>query len=172
MTKKILFLTLIIPLSLLSNSAYIDAIKVAYIYNIAKFITWKIEKESSKFQICSYPNSSIDQTLKTLENKKIKDKVIMINNDIEDNQLKECRILFISKNEHLKLDKILQITQKEKVLTISDYSNYSNQGVIINIYEKSNKLHFKINQEEAKKAEIDISSQLLGMATIVTTDKK
>ena len=61
------------------------------------------------------------------------------------------------------------MAQEQKILTISDYPKYSNQGVIINLYEDDNKLKFKINKDEAKKSKIDISSQLLGMATIVKT---
>ncbi len=167
--KKRYFLLLIFPLHILANSASLESIKVAYIYNIAKFVTWQDKKDSSYFTICSYKDSPISKTIKTLENQKIKDKVILIKNDIKDNLLEECQILFISSNENSKLNKILQTTQEKQILTISDYPKYSTQGVIINFYEEEDRLRFKINQEEAQSHKIEISSQLLGMAKIVKT---
>ncbi len=172
MIKKIYFLLLIVPLSIFASSASLESIKVAYIYNIAKFVTWQEKDSSSPFTICSYSNSSISKSIKTLENQKIKDKVILIKNDIKDNQLEECQILFISNNENSKLNKILDTTKKKQILTISDYPKYNTQGVIINLYEENEKLRFKINQEEAQNYKIDISSQLLWMATIVKTDNQ
>jgi hypothetical protein len=171
--KKIYFLLLLtLPLSIFAKSASLESIKVAYIYNIAKFVTWQERDNGSNITICSYLNSSINKTIKTLENQKIKDKVILIKNDIKDNQLEECQILFISDNENSKLNKILYTTKEKQILTISDYPKYSTQGVIINLYEENEKLRFKINQEEAQNYKIDISSQLLGMATIVKTDNQ
>jgi hypothetical protein len=53
------------------------------------------------------------------------------------------------------------------VLTIGDTEGYAEQGVMVNFYLEDNMVRIEINIDAARRAGLNISSQLLKLARIV-----
>jgi hypothetical protein len=53
------------------------------------------------------------------------------------------------------------------VLTIGEIPGFAKRGGIINLVLEDNKVHFEVNVEAAKEADLNISSRLLALARIV-----
>ena len=81
--------------------------------------------------------------------------------------LKLCRIVFISPSDDTDLDKVLNAIDKPGVLTISDTAGFARKGVIINFYTDKGKVRFEINVDAARRSNLQISSKLLRLASIV-----
>lgn len=87
-------------------------------------------------------------------------------------EVSNCQILFINVSDKNKLKAILEKLKGKNILTISDANGFAKFGGIARIYTKDDKINIQINLEAAKEENITISSKLLKLAEIVTTDKK
>ncbi len=84
---------------------------------------------------------------------------------------KDCQILFISRSENARMGSILDGLKGRSVLTIGDTDGFIENGGIIRFVTVNNKIHFKINLEAAKRANLTISSQVLRLAEITGPGK-
>jgi len=55
----------------------------------------------------------------------------------------------------------------QSILTVGDVEGFSKDGGIIRLVTEQNKIHFRINPEAAKNANLTVSSKLLRLAEIV-----
>ena len=101
------------------------------------------------------------------KNKKIKDKKVKIVYVKKLQQLPECQILFISKTDSEKLQKILDDLKGKPILTISDTEGFAQAGCFINYYLNENKLRFEINQKAMQNAGFTIDYRLLRVSKIL-----
>lgn len=81
--------------------------------------------------------------------------------------LRDCNILFVSSVETAHLEDILRAVKGLPVLTIGESPNFALRGGIVNFILEDEKVHFEVNVEAAKLANISISSRLLTLARIV-----
>ena len=78
-----------------------------------------------------------------------------------------CRILFISPMPNDRLATALQMLQSKPLLTVSDMSDFSNRGGMIQFVLQGDKVRFEVNLAPADKAGLTLSSQLLKVAISV-----
>jgi hypothetical protein len=79
--------------------------------------------------------------------------------------VKDCNILFVSSSEVPHMDDLFRIVRGLPILTIGETPGFAQRGGIINFVLEDNKVHFEVNVEAAKQANITISSRLLSLAT-------
>jgi hypothetical protein len=143
-------------------------VKAAFLYNFAKFIEWPP-------QAFATPSSPIiigilgenvfgDNLEKTVAGKVVNNRSLQVKRIDTTSAATNCQILFISASEKDRFPKILQDLQGSGVLTVSDTDHFMESGGMINFVLESNKIHFQINDEAAKKAGLKISSKLLSLA--------
>ena len=65
---------------------------------------------------------------------------------------------------------MLEAMQGKNILTISDYPDFLKQGGMIRLVTISNKIKVQINIDACRKSEMVISSKLLRLAEIYTTE--
>ena len=75
--------------------------------------------------------------------------------------------VFISRSEKAGLQGILTRIKSLPVLTIGDTPGFIQEGVIINLVQRDDKLGFEINLKAARAAGLNISSQLLKLASAI-----
>ena len=80
----------------------------------------------------------------------------------------DCHILFISRSETGRLDRVLERLNGRSVLTVSDIDEFSRLGGMIRFVTEMSKVRLKINLRAAKQAHLTISSKLLRPAEIVS----
>ena len=78
-----------------------------------------------------------------------------------------CQILFVSGSEQVDTAKILRLLDGASVLTVGEVEQFAERGGIINFKTEDNKIRFEINPDAAKRAKLELSSQLLKLALIV-----
>ena len=182
-SMRVLFLTLLLFVSGAPSHSFAqegqatrkEKVKVAFIYNFAKFTTWPEGSFESlppgSFPICLVGSEPLGSLLDKLTGKKIiNDRTILIRKNPSQEVLKSCRILYISASESAQLDDLLKTLNGHPVLTIGNTEGYAKRGVGINLIEKNEKLGFEINRKAILKSGLTLSSELLALGVLVDTE--
>lgn len=150
-------------------------IKTAFLFNFGKYVDWPAatlsDKNNDTLYICVQGIDPFGDNLKALEGKSIGSHKVKIKNvDIlkGDDPVQGCHILFISHSERDLLSEIYKKLEGHPVLTVTDMNDSSDSGAMINLIVIDDKVRFEINLESARRAGMEISSQLLKLATKVT----
>lgn len=153
----------------------INQIKIAFVYNIAKFVTWPktASNYNTELQLCLYQKSDYGSALEQLEGRKVKKQVLAIRviNSLADAY--ECDLLLIHSS-------VMDVYQSEYetssaplgMLTIADLveggvSGQSYPGVLINLVRKKSKIGLEVDLNQVDERQLRINSQLLKLATIL-----
>lgn len=83
-----------------------------------------------------------------------------------------CQILFISSSASAHLETTLETMGQAGLLIVGDTRGYGERGVTVNFYLEKNRVKFEINPVAARRANLMISSKLLGLAKIVQADDR
>jgi hypothetical protein len=158
-----------------------DAVKAAYIHKFAIFVEWP----AATFATAEAPivigvlgDDSFAVGLggvvdgKKINGRRLKVTKLKWNKDLkESKELKDCNLLYIAATESAHGDELVQMLKGASTLTIADFPNFARHGGIINFISEDGSVRFEVNPEAAKKAELNISSQLLSIAKIVRTEQ-
>lgn len=139
-------------------------IKVAFIYNFARFTEWP--DDATELKICVYGKDPFDSYLDSLNGKMVEDKVIKIVRTIKINEVKSCHIAFLNivPPEQYLFERALNTIKGTRVLTIADAKDVVNYGVMIGLVIEDDRVGFKVNHTMAKSEQLEISAQLLKLA--------
>ncbi len=176
--KFILVISLMVILNIRGYSQrYTEyEVKAAYIYNFAKFIEWPdsvFEQKDSPLILGIYNGDPFGDIIeKTFTNNTIKDRKWSVKYYKDINEISYCHILFVPKIDKAELLKVLNIVKNKAILSVGDnVDNFCQMGGIINFTAQSSKYRFEINNFEAKKSKLEISSKLLILSKIVRTNE-
>ena len=151
-------------------------VKAAYLYNFAKFIEWPdnaFDDEKAPLVIGILGDDPfgtiLDSTVKAKNVAKHPVKIRRLRwNKREDRAaLKDCHILFISRSEQSRLDKILAALKEHPVLVVSGIRDFARDGGMVGFVLEKGRIAFEINREALEKAKLKASSRLLKLARIV-----
>ncbi len=162
-------------------------LKMDWIAKLPKFVTWPAESLSGNSPlIVGIIGEELNDASKILSQQTNNGRSISVQRFPNMNGLKYCHILYISSSQKSDRMMILSavknlkptITASEQsskvlttirysVLTISDIDTFATDGGIIRFVPQPDKLSIEINLSAAKKQGIEISSQLLKLATKV-----
>jgi hypothetical protein len=180
MNRYLQTILLVLTLILLSNQMLwakepvLDeyAFKSAFLYNFAKFVTWPLESfpaDRPFLNICLIGDAPFGSSLEAISSKTIYEKQLTVQRIDNIEAISSCHVLFISKSEANRLKPILESARSHHVLTVSDIERFDLSGGMIHLFTASDKIRFSINQDAAKLAGLEISSQLLKLS--VTNNK-
>jgi hypothetical protein len=150
-------------------------VKAAFLYNFARFIEWPAElfKEVPPPLVVGVLGedpfgSTLDQSL---NGKSINGRPLTIKRLKWGQNLRDCHLLFICSSEKKRLAQILESLKGASVVTVSDLSNFCQQGGMIGFTLEENKVRFVINRDVAEQAQLRISSKLLTLAKAVLGER-
>lgn len=146
-------------------------IKAGFTYNFAKLMDWPagaFAQPDSPIVIGVLGidpfNGTLDQVLK---GKQANGRAFEVKHLKWGADLRGCNILFVSDSETSHLDELFHSIKGMPILTIGETPGFAQRGGIINFVVEDNKVRFEIDVDAAKQANINISSRLLSLATIV-----
>jgi hypothetical protein len=149
-------------------------VKSAFLYNFAKFIQWPPRSFSSPtapLVIGVIGRNPFGAYLNELEGKAVGGHKIEIEtfNTAADALAGHCHVLFIG--DRKRAAKIVEDLHNTDVLTVTDEADtdsFQSVGAVINLITTANRtVHFEINVDAARRAELKINSSLLNLAKIV-----
>ena len=146
-------------------------IKAGFIYNFANLVQWPTNafaQLDSPIVIGILGEDPFGTVLdRVLAGKRVNGRAFLVKRLKSAVDLKECHILFVSSSEIAHLAEAIHFVKGMPILTIGEIPGFAKRGGIINLVLEDNKVHFEVNVEAAKEADLTISSRLLALARIV-----
>jgi hypothetical protein len=163
-------------------------LKAALLYKFVGYVTWPsasfpdkpVEKTDDKTttQLALAPlivgvvgrdpfGAALDGAFK---DKLVNSRAVVIKRCANLDEAALCHVVYVASTE--KADEVAAIKAlgQKPVLLVGDAVKFAQRGGHIGFYFESNKIRFAINNGAAKKAKLDISSQLLKLAKLVETE--
>ena len=152
-----------------ASSEYL--IKAGFIYNFANLVQWPsnaFTQPDSPIVIGILGEDPFGTVLdRVLAGKKVNGRIFLVKRLKSFPDLKECHIVFVSSSEMAHLAEAIHLVKGMPILTIGEIPGFAKRGGIINLVLEDNKVHFEVNVDAAKEADLTISSRLLALARIV-----
>ena len=145
-------------------------VKAAYLFNFGRFVEWpaRVTAAGEVFRICVLGEDPFGASFDaTIAGESINGKRVVIKRITKPQDATDCRVLFISSSEESRLKEILFTLDKASVLTVSDISQFTRRGGMIQFVTEANRVRFEVNLTNAEHAALTLSSQLLKVAVSV-----
>lgn len=144
-----------------------SAFKAAFLYHFAEYITWK-ENKTNTFNFGALEQSPIIKQMQAIaDEKKMKNKNIVVKVFSTIEEAEECHILFVPANSTIQLETILAKYAGKPTLIVTEKEGYGKRGAHINFLVSENRLRFEINLKAFNNSGVEVSSQLLQHAIII-----
>jgi hypothetical protein len=148
------------------------ALKAAFIYNFAKFVTWPdsgFKDDDSPFVIGMIGINPFGGVIEDmLRDRSVEGRPFILRNIVEVEDARACQILFIAESESRRLEQWLRAVRGYPVLTIGDTKSFAERGCIVNLKTTTEgRVRFEVNIDEVPVSGLPISSRLLTLADIV-----
>ena len=141
------------------------------IYRFTKYIEWPEHRQSGDFVIGIVGDSPLYEELGALTaNKSVNEQRIVIRKFAANGSSYNCQILFISEEESRNLKRIAALTADQPVLLITEENGLAKKGSCINFIIVDDRLKLEINKNNVLSRNLNIASELLKLATIITSD--
>ncbi|HZR57431.1 MAG TPA: YfiR family protein [Terriglobales bacterium] len=142
-------------------------VKAAYLYNFGKFIQWPPQPEEAKdepFGICVWGQDPLVSALEVLASQTINGHSVITRQISKAQDVKNCKVLFVSASEKGRVSNILAVLEKFPVLTVSDMPHFLKQGGMIQFVVQNKKVRFEVNRTATERAGLIPNSELLKLA--------
>ena len=140
-----------------------------FMYNFTRYIKWPDAMMSGNFVIGVYGGSDVyDELQKMAEAKGETQGLAMVIEKYNTvNEIKKCHILFVSKDKVNELQQIGTISSLNSTLIVTDSPGQAKKGSTINFVEVDGRIKFALNQDNAAKRNLKVSSSLTSLAILV-----
>jgi YfiR/HmsC-like len=146
-------------------------IKAAYLLNFARLIEWPRDAfatADSPVTIGIIGDDPFGSALDlTVEGKRISNRRIAIQRLQWNQDLRRCHILFMSASESLRIGELASRVAGLPILIVGDTSRLATRGATINFTIEDDRVRFEVNVDAARRARLNVSSQILRVAKIV-----
>ena len=148
----------------------INELKVAYLYNIAKFTRWPERtwtKQSDPFYFCFYGDNGVTDELLTLQKREINDHLITLLKPESTLDFQRCNAFYIQTDKRHLYRYLLSLIDQKKVLVITDESPFFDYGGLMNLVEVKQRIRFQINKKQLDNSQLKFSSKLLKLGILI-----
>jgi hypothetical protein len=146
-------------------------VKIAFLFNFAKFIDWpehSFASPQSPFTICVLGQDPFGNILdETLQQKMIGDRPLVVRRLKDKSEGRRCQMVFVSSSESTHLTEILESLKGANVLLVGEATGFAASGGTIEFTLEGDHIRFKINTDAGARSGLMFSSKLLALAKIV-----
>ena len=144
------------------------ALKAAFIYNFAKFTEWPAEvmpRTTEPFVMCVLGDAAVGDALERLvKGRSLAGHSVAVSHVAPGGAQGLCHILYVSGVTATQAGQLVARHRDVPVLTISDVEGFTDVGGIAQFFFEQGQLRFTIQAGSAKRAHLQISSNLLALA--------
>ena len=157
------------PLPLRADEAGLEyKLKAGFLVNFARFTTWPASAwadAASSLNLCILGADPFGPALAGVEEKEVAGHPIALHHlDTVPTTPDACHLLFVSRSEEDRQDRILAATAGLPVLTVSDIPGFAASGGVFEFRNRDGRLAFVINNTRARANGIQVSASLLNLA--------
>lgn len=145
-----------------------QALKVAFIYNFAKFTTWPaaaFADPSAPVTLCVVGKHEFGQAFQGIEGKSVGGRSVVVKYLSSYKGKDQCQVVYVASSEKSRLAKIVNVAKEAHALIVSDTDGFVDGGTIINMVRRGDdRIGFEINARVAGESGLKLSSKLLNLA--------
>jgi YfiR/HmsC-like len=147
-------------------------LKSAYLLNFVKFVEWPMAATPDEpLTVCFLGASGMRETLEAgIESKHVGTRPLAVRQIEKSDKTDRCNVLYVEEKWALTLQSASH-EPRLPILTVSDAREFAQHGGIIELFTDENHLRFIINVDNAHRAGLRISSELLQLAAVVEQGK-
>lgn len=150
---------------------YEQKIKAGLVYNLLKYTSWPNSDKSathrSAIKVCIFGADPFDGYLAPLEGRTANQAIISIVHITQIDEVHRCQALIIHRSEEKQLAPLLEILSEKSVLTISDISQFSRRGGMVELAKEGEKIALFVNNKVVFNAGLVIEDPMLKLAKVV-----
>ncbi|HLM98612.1 MAG TPA: YfiR family protein [Bryobacteraceae bacterium] len=142
-------------------------VKVAFVYNFAKFVEWPGPGSSSddSLSFCVIGVEPLyDELKQSVRGKTIAGRPVIVRRSENRAVDQHCNVVFIGGDKEHFAD-ILEAATASGALTVSDCERFAERGGMIQLIKDENKFRFAINVEAVSRSGLRISAKLLQLSS-------
>jgi hypothetical protein len=147
-------------------------LKVAFLYNFAKFVEWpsdSFRSPAAPFAICVVGRDPFSPDIENeLRARPVGGHPVEFLSLKQADGLNSCHIVFIPVTQKSQAAGIVRGLKGSTVLTVGEFEGFAVKGGMINFTIEGGNVRFEINRLAADRAGLKISSKLLSLAKVVT----
>ncbi|MFL6549726.1 MAG: YfiR family protein [Povalibacter sp.] len=139
-------------------------LKAAYVFNFVKFVDWEGHAWADVLAICFEGADDVREALAlAVADKSVGTRKILVRAATGPVDKDRCNVVYVDSARVASA----RWSASSSALTIGDTEDFTRTGGIIRLYTDSNRLRFIVNVGNARRAGLQISSNLLKLATHV-----
>jgi hypothetical protein len=147
-------------------------VKAAFIFQFRNYVTWPEghsanEPRSFLISIVGRDKGLLQELEKLAKEKKMNNRPIEVKLFESADRLPKSDIIVVGTRDLETLQGVARKTKGEHTLIVSQAEDFARKGAMINFFIEDERLRFEINLGAVKKADLQISSQLLNLAKLV-----
>lgn len=147
-----------------------EELQLALLVKLSQFVTWSNRNEQ-RFDFCLYRGKGyehlVSQQSSNLKVGKLPVRFVLLNDSSSVAEIHRCHLLFITEGSAIATKRILQRAIFASTLTVSTIDEFSHIGGMIELVKSNGRYAFKVNLSPVKESELQISSSLLEIATVI-----
>lgn len=173
-TIGLLLLVTTFPLAAQISPSREYQLKAAFLFNFTQFVEWPpgAFPPGQAWRIGVLGDNPFKSYLdEIVSGEKVNEHQVIIHYYKTMDEVKDCHILFVNlKDEKMQQD-VLGELKGRNILTVSDDLSFLENGGMIRLFVRNNKMKIQVNLEASKAADLVISSKLLRLAEIFTPEE-
>jgi hypothetical protein len=149
-------------------------LKAAVLFNFTQFVEWPataLPTGADPWIIGVLGENPFGTYLEELvSGEKMNGHGVIINYYKRADEIRNCQILFVYPGDRKKQEEVIAGLKNRSILTVSDDPAFPASGGMIRLFTRDNKIRMEVNLEASKAANLVISSKLLRLAEIFTSN--
>jgi hypothetical protein len=145
-----------------------QALKVAFIYNFAKFTTWPASAfadPQAPVTVCVVGKHDFGEAFQSIEGKSVGGRAVAVKYLTSYKSKDQCQVVYVASSEKSRLARIVKVATETHALVVSDTDGFVDGGTIINMVRRGDdRIGFEINARVAGESGLKLSSKLLNLA--------
>lgn len=143
-------------------------LKVAFIYNFAKFTTWPdsvFADPKAPITFCVIGKHDFGTAFDSVQGKSVGGRTVIVKYLSSYRDKDECQVVYVAPSEKSRLPKIVSTSKEIHALTVSDIDGFGEScGIIRMVRGSDDRIGFEINVKAAEESGLKLSSKLLNLA--------
>jgi hypothetical protein len=148
-----------------------DELRVAFLYNFAKFTEWPADAWSGSdapFVIAIEGNSTFAHLVESaMRDRTIHGRRVEVRTVDASTSSDRCHLLYVAEANSTTLERVVAARKPRPVLTVGEGARFLEAGGVVGLVESQGRIQFEIDLDRARRNGLDLSSKLLALAQSV-----
>ena len=143
-------------------------LKAAFLVNFPRYVDWP-SGDTAPIVFALFGEGGLESDIrKAITGKTVSKRPLVFKRvTTEEECAQGCDVLFIGADERRRIPSLLERLQNKRVLTIGESDDFLERGGIIKLVRRGRNFRFQINLAAARRAGLEINSNLLSAAEVV-----